>query len=261
MKENQESKVENPGQRPAEAPTLGMTAGSRPFASSPLIVTLLIVLLAAVCVQGIMMASLISKSRSAQSPAKHDDKGLAQESPELVARPATPNSATGSNAAPSSPLASRPLGSLLTDDFFGDDWQPFAEMARMRKEMDQLFEDSFQRFRDVPGFNQDWLKPNGGPSISDEGDHLVVTLDIPGADESTLDIKLEDGVLSISGKREEVDEQRDQGGNVIRRSQSSSQFQRSLSLPGQLDVAGLQSSYQDGTLTVRIPKAKAAASA
>ena len=254
MSEKQESRANMPGQSPADSSTPIETASSRPFASSPLVITLLLVLLAAVCVQGIMMASLISKNRSTQPPAADESKDRSEGTPELVTRPAAP-----ANPSPNSPLTSQPLGSLLTDDFFSDDWQPFAEMARMRKQMDQLFEDSFQRFRDVAGSNQDWLKTDGEPSISDEGDHLVVTLEIPGADESTLDIKLEDGVLSIGGRREEVDEQRDQDGAIVRRSQSSSQFHRSFSLPGKLDVAGLESSYQDGKLTIRIPKAAASA--
>ena len=55
----------------------------------------------------------------------------------------------------------------------------------------------------------------------------------------------------------ETDEQRDQSGGVVRRSQTTSHFQRSLPIPGELDVAGMNSEYRDGTLTVRIPKAHA----
>ena len=146
---------------------------------------------------------------------------------------------------------------MLTDDFFSDDWQPFAEMARMRQQMDRLFEDSFQRFRSMPGFDDGWLTTGAGsePAIADEGDHFLVTIDLPGADESSLEIRLEDDVLSISGQRDEINEQRDADGKVIGKSQSTSSFQRSFPLPGRSDVAGLKSDYQNGVLTITIPKA------
>jgi HSP20 family protein len=235
------------------------TASGHLLASSPLVLSLLIVLLAAVVIQGVVLYTIAAGGNDGTDEKKESSKAEATaEASALVAKPDAKQNKPAPRLAPASPLGTAPLGSLLTDEFFSDDWQPFAEMARMREQMDRLFEDSFQRFRSMPGFDDDWLSTGTAaePAIADEGEHYLVTLDLPGADESSLDIRLENDVLSISGQREEINERLDADGNLVSKSQSTSSFQQSFSLPGPTDVAGLRSDYQNGILTITVPKAE-----
>lgn len=249
-------KVPEPSQStPSESPY------ERPLASSPLIVSLLVVLLAAVLVQGALLIGLYINGKPGEKTAA--DSVAQPATPDLVAKTddadtasSSPNSNSTSQS--HSPLKTSPLGSLLTDDFFSDDWQPFAEMARMREQMDSLFEDSFSRFRSMPGFDEQWLSTgatlSGDAAVTEEDGNFVVTMDLPGADEATLNIELEDNVLSVSGQREEIKEERNDQDAVIRQSRSTSSFQRSFSLPGDVNAADMKSDYKNGVLTITVPK-------
>ena len=141
------------------------------------------------------------------------------------------------------------------DDFFkGRTWNPYAEMQYMQKEMEQMFEDSFSRFH--------MKTPIGGLSatpdvdLQEKPDRYIVTVNAPGADESSIDVKLEDKVLRISIKTEhEQDETDDKNGQYRYRERFIGQFQRALTLPGPANAAKMESAYRNGVLTIMIPKA------
>lgn len=244
MNENTETKQTG---KPPEKPAVLASGGEvtrRTLASTPLVVTLAIILFAAVCIQGAFLTKIYLEQKDQTESSQVEENKMP-----------TPLIAKNTGSGTAAPLA--PAPSQVVDPFFSDDWQPFAEMARMREEMDRLFDDSFTRFRTLPGFDESWLDLgknfSGDASIEEKEGNYIVTMQVPGAEEASLDIKLEDDVLSVSGKREEIDERRDEEGTVIRRSQSVSNFQRSFSLPN-ADSSGLKSNYQDGVLTITVSK-------
>jgi HSP20 family protein len=77
-------------------------------------------------------------------------------------------------------------------------------MQRMQNEMEQFFGDPFSRFQ--------MNAPLGGLSkvpdvdLQEKSDRYVVTMNAPGADESSLLVKLEDGILHISIKTENAED-------------------------------------------------------
>jgi HSP20 family protein len=71
-----------------------------------------------------------------------------------------------------------------------------------------------------------------------------------------IDVSLHDGSLSISGERkseEKVDE-----GEVYRSERFFGRFQRTVALPAAVDAGKIKAQYQDGVLTVTLPKAEEA---
>lgn len=222
----------------------------RNLKSSPLIVTLIIVLIAAVVVQSAFLIAAYYQRKEDPTTARV----LRAEAEELVQPAVDPDGVQ--TLKKNAPVP--PVGSVATDDFFLNGNQPFAEMARMREEMNRVFENSFKRFSELPGFDEQWLN-HKGPSISsatikDKGDNCIVTLDVPGADKGSLKLKLENNILSVSGTQKEVHESKDAQGHVNARSSSVRQFTRSFSVPGDLDAAGMTSQYKKDTLTITIPK-------
>jgi HSP20 family protein len=83
-------------------------------------------------------------------------------------------------------------------------------------------------------------------------DHFVLKADLPGLDESDVNIEVQDGTLTISGERKAEHEQRERGWYRIERSFGS--FSRSLTLPDRVDPDGISASFDRGVLEVRIPK-------
>ena len=216
-----------------------------------LLTSVVVVLLVVVGIQGVILMKLYKKS---------------QERPATVApSEAAPRLAPGvQGAAPSPPPRSRPQqpawpqppNMTFRGPMFQDDWNPFEEMERMRQEMDQLFGNTMNRFRSMPGFNGDWDRMSFAPEmdLQDEGDHYTVRLDIPGAEKSKINVEVHGGMLRVSGTSEEtVDE--DDGGRVLRMERRSGHFERAITLPGPADESNVEATYENGVLTITIPKA------
>lgn len=87
------------------------------------------------------------------------------------------------------------------------------------------------------------------------GDAYVVALDLPGIDESTLEVTMERGSLSIRAERRRSF---GEGDNVLVAERPQGSFTRSLMLGDDLDSDGVEAAYADGVLTLRIPVARAA---
>lgn len=141
------------------------------------------------------------------------------------------------------------------DDFFKNrTWDPYTEIQHMQSEMEQMFDDSFSRFH--------MKTPSGSLSkmpdvdLQEKSDFYIVTVNAPGADQSSIDVKLEDQVLRISIKTEQAkDETDDKNGQYRYRERFVGQFQRALTLPGPADAAKMKTEYRNGVLTIIIPKA------
>ncbi|MCK9621824.1 MAG: Hsp20/alpha crystallin family protein [Methylobacter sp.] len=141
------------------------------------------------------------------------------------------------------------------DEFFkGRTWNPYAEMQHMQNEMERMFEDAFSRFHMKTPSGR--LSKMPDVDLQEKPDLYIVTMDAPGADESTMDVKLENQVLHISITTEQAkDETEDKSNQYKYRERFVGQFQRSLTLPGPVNAAKMTTDYHNGVLTITIPKA------
>jgi len=122
--------------------------------------------------------------------------------------------------------------------------------------LDALF--NFQRALEAR-LESDWLR--GGttgtgafPTINvfQQGDSLVAILEVPGVSKGDLDIQAKDNSIRISGKKtvgypENV--------SVHRRERLSGKFDRTLTVPMQINADGIKAEYRDGVLALFIPRA------
>lgn len=136
-----------------------------------------------------------------------------------------------------------------------DEWNPFQEMHGMHERMEKMFNDSWMRLNQSPFGGSAGQPLTAAPEIdlTETDTEYVVHVDMPGLDEANAKVTLENDRLTISGTRVDSVEDK-QGGQVIRQERRASQFARSMSLPGPVDAAGMSTTYENGVLTVRIPK-------
>ena len=137
-----------------------------------------------------------------------------------------------------------------------NDWDPFEEMQRMQNEMNNIFGDMRSQLHQSPGFD-DLTKPfSFSPSmdVKEEDDRIVVTVDIPGSDESNINVKVDGQRLTISAKTKKSSENNDKG-NMFRSERFIGQFERSITLPVPVLAEKMRTKYHDGVLTVFLPKA------
>ncbi len=91
--------------------------------------------------------------------------------------------------------------------------------------------------------------------LQEKSDRYIVTVNAPGADESSLDVKLEDRILHISIKTEHAKDQTDEkNGEFKYRERFFGEFQRVLTLLGPANASKMKTDYHNGVLTITIPK-------
>ncbi len=123
---------------------------------------------------------------------------------------------------------------------------PFArELEAWRNTMEQLFNE-FPR-TNYPE-NRPWLLPL---DVLETEDKYIVKASLPGIDPDALDITFSDNILTIQG---EVRAEEDADGNYLLRERRLGLFQRSIALPERVEADKIEAIYQDGVLTLAIPK-------
>ena len=111
------------------------------------------------------------------------------------------------------------------------------------------FMNYFWNFVDSPEAND--LSPK--IQVTEKKDAVSVTAEIPGIDEKDIDLQVSaDGVLSISGekKNESMQDEKNNYFSDI----SYGMFRRTIQLPWDLDYEATTAKYNNGVLTVLIPK-------
>ena len=137
-----------------------------------------------------------------------------------------------------------------------DNWDPFKEMHSMQDRISQMFGSAFNHFQQSDDFGTLFRDHPFAPDINieDKGDHFLVTVDLPGTEDSQLDVKLEGRTLTISGSVQSESKETDKG-NMLRQERRSGKFQRTVTLPSPVEADKMTTTNKKGIVTITIPKA------
>jgi len=127
-------------------------------------------------------------------------------------------------------------------------------LVGLRQELDRLFEDFAawngpSRLAETATF----LPP---VNVSENPETLRVTAELPGIDAKDVTVRLENGALVISGKKES--EKEEKGRDWYRRERSHGEFRRAIQLPSEIDPNKVLATFSKGVLSVEIPKTREA---
>lgn len=127
----------------------------------------------------------------------------------------------------------------------------------LQSEVNRLFEDIFPWRSDTeePSEAMMW-SPAVDVAETDNAYHLRV--DLPGVRREDVTINADENRLMISGKRHRQETK--EGQDFLRVERSSGSFYRSLSLPAGINADKSNATFENGVLTVEIPKLKASKS-
>jgi HSP20 family protein len=143
-----------------------------------------------------------------------------------------------------------------------DDWNlpnsplvaggPLDQLNHLHQQMDQLFNDTFSQF---PMDSSPLLAAVSSPNLDvrEEKDHYTVRADMPGTNKESIKVNVEGRLLTISGDRTTVDETKDND-KVVRTERSMAEFVRTLELPGPVKADSVDAKYDNGVLTLNLPK-------
>lgn len=129
---------------------------------------------------------------------------------------------------------------------------PLGEFMTLRQAMDRLFDDDvFRPFRWTSGAFEG---PGLPLDVSTTPDELIVEASLPGIKPEDVEITVENGTLTITGKT--ADERRAEEGSYLVQEIRRGAFSRSVTLPNGLEPDKASATFEHGVLTLRIPKAE-----
>lgn len=98
----------------------------------------------------------------------------------------------------------------------------------------------------------------GWPAVDvrEDDDNYLVEVELPGLSEKDVEVKVENGVLTIASRKDESREEKDEG--YIWKERRHYSFSRSFSLPDNVDVEKINANFKNGLLDIAVPKAPAA---
>jgi HSP20 family protein len=125
-------------------------------------------------------------------------------------------------------------------------WEPFRDLARIQDEMSRLFDDRGLRGN---GESVGWTP---ACDIFEDEDALQLRFELAGVDPKDVDVRFENGVLTVKGERKL--EREDKRENYHRVERSYGTFTRAFSLPSTVNAEGIKAETKNGVLTVTLPK-------
>jgi HSP20 family protein len=131
-------------------------------------------------------------------------------------------------------------------------------VGKVKEDIDRLFDRFFSTpFATEPLFPSFEAMPEGSwtPAfdLAETDKEYVVRLEVPGIHRENLDITLRDNLLTITGKREVVQE--GSGETYLWNEREFGRFIRKMRLPTAVVENKIEATYQDGILVVHLPKA------
>jgi HSP20 family protein len=127
---------------------------------------------------------------------------------------------------------------------YGD---PFEALFALQRALDARFESNWLGSRTAAMGSYPPI------NIFQQGDDFVAIIELPGIDKSDLQIEAKEDSIRIFGKKTI---KYSEGASMHRRERVSGSFDRTLSVPIQIDPEAIRAEYSDGVLALFIPRAE-----
>ena len=133
-------------------------------------------------------------------------------------------------------------------------WQPRNDVVSLRDVMDRLFEDSFV------GPRWGWFAPASAANLAinmyETKNEVVVKAALPGVKPEEVEVMITGNTLTISGESKEENEVKEK--DYMRKERQFASFTRSVTLPDGLKADQADASFENGVLTLKVPKTEGA---
>jgi HSP20 family protein len=127
-------------------------------------------------------------------------------------------------------------------------FEPFRRASTLQDQLNRVFNDVFERAGDESNLTS-WAP---AADIFETEHELVVKADLSDVDAKDLDIRVENNILTIRGERKF--EKKVSEDKYLRVERAYGSFSRSFSLANTVNAEAIKADYQNGVLTLTIPK-------
>jgi HSP20 family protein len=128
-------------------------------------------------------------------------------------------------------------------------YEPWELLNNLHGQINRIFDSQLANGSASSAATADWVPP---ADIEEYSDRFVLKLDVPGVNTSAIDITLENGVMAITGVREQ--DAGDEGCERARRERAYGRFHRRFTLPETVDSESVRATGRNGVLELVIPK-------
>lgn len=113
---------------------------------------------------------------------------------------------------------------------------------------------------DLMGWNRNASLSSWAPNVDivENEDSYEIHAELPGVTEEEVNVTLNNNVLTLSGEKKQ--EVKDEKENFVRVERTYGKFERSFSLPSNIQADKVDANYKDGVLSIKVPKAEEAKS-
>lgn len=125
-------------------------------------------------------------------------------------------------------------------------WNPLREMATMQNAMDRLFEETWRGIDSASARNLLAL------DVHETDANFVVVANLPGIDPDHIDITVHNDVLTINAEIQKTEAA--EGARVLVQERLHGKFSRSLTLSQPINLDAVESRFENGVLTLTLPK-------
>jgi HSP20 family protein len=127
-------------------------------------------------------------------------------------------------------------------------YKPSRDMMTLREAMDQLFDEAFTRPFGMMQFSMPAI------DLYQTNDNVVVKAALPGMTAEDVEISVAGDTLTLKGEIRQKDEKEDAA--YLIREQRYGRFERSLMLPTEVQSDKAKAEFENGILTITLPKSK-----
>ena len=132
-------------------------------------------------------------------------------------------------------------------------FSPWPEFTGFANRLPRLFDEPWN----TPEPTRSWFP---AVNVEEEPDELILTAELPGLAEEDVHLEVENNILTIRGEKREEREEGDDKRRFHVWERRYGSFQRAFTLPKSVAVDGVRADFDNGILTVRMPKATEARS-
>jgi HSP20 family protein len=127
-------------------------------------------------------------------------------------------------------------------------------LAKINNDMPSLFDDFFKPWNEWFDSGNTWGRTLKVPAVNivEQKDKYEVSLAAPGLKKDDFKIDVDGNMLTISSKKEEQKEEKDE--RCTRKEYSYSSFSRSFNLPEEINQEKIAAKYEDGVLKISLPR-------
>jgi HSP20 family protein len=135
---------------------------------------------------------------------------------------------------------------------------PVLEMIQTQLALDQFFGNPFAAFSVMPDMATAWddefVRPD--MDLTEQADAYHVQMDLPGMDKSGISVEVKDNILTVTAESKRETTKKD-GDKLLMRERSSGFMSRAIALAKQVDAANVTAEYNNGVLSITLPKVHA----